>query len=496
MNGTASGLTGDRQATCWIGESATNLGGRESRVHQHDRDIRDDGIDELRIGGVETLFDYRLLVTEMLAILLHQSLPDIIRQAHQLELALCLGADKNLQQLRIDSHHGLPNQSEDSTAQPCYDPSVRGGQPFDIPTADIVDLSFWRGKRVFLTGHTGFKGSWLALWLQRLGAEVTGYALAPPTDPSLFEDTRVGDGMRSVEGDLRDLEKVSITLRESHAEIVLHLAAQSLVHHGYRHPLETYSTNVLGTAHLLEAVRGCPEARVVVSVTSDKCYENRETPRGYSENDPLGGHDPYSSSKACAELVTAAYRDAFLGREEGGRHPTWTATARSGNVIGGGDWAADRLVPDLVRGFTTSTPARIRCPEATRPWQHVLEPLHGYLVLAERLATDGAAFASAWNFGPALEDARPVRWIADRVVELWGEGAGWELDADIHPPEATYLKLDCTKAEQQLRWRPRLPLETALEWTVEWYSEHERTGDLRRLSEQQLAAYEELICSN
>ena len=378
---------------------------------------------------------------------------------------------------------------------PCYDPRVRGGHPFDLPTADIVDLSFWRGKRVFLTGHTGFKGSWLALWLQRLGAEVTGFSLEPPTEPSFFDDTGTAEGMQSLMGDIRDLEEISRAMRDARPEIVFHLAAQSLVHRGYRRPVETYSINVLGTAHVLEAVRTCAEVRALVSVTSDKCYQNREWLWGYREGEPLGGRDPYSSSKACAELVTAAYRDSFLARGEGDREPVWTATARSGNVIGGGDWAADRLVPDLIRGIASGQPTRIRCPQATRPWQHVLEPLGGYLVLAERLATEGAAFASAWNFGPAPEDARPVGWIADRIVELWGEGAAWKLDEETHLPEATYLRLDCSKAERLLGWRPKLPLEEALDWTVSWYRERQRRGDLRALSERQMAAYEELTCS-
>ncbi len=351
-----------------------------------------------------------------------------------------------------------------------------------------MNTEFWHGKRVFLTGHTGFKGSWTALWLQRLGAEVTGYSLPAPTDPSLFEVAAVGAGMQSITGDVRDAAALAAALLGARPDVVLHQAAQSLVRRGYDEPLETYSTNVVGTAALLDACRRSDTVRVVVSVTSDKCYRNDEGPRGYREDDPLGGRDPYSSSKACAELVTAAYRDSYFSGE-GVR--VAVASARSGNVVGGGDWAADRLLPDLVRGFAAGEPVPIRRPDAVRPWQHVLEPVRGYLHLAERLWSR-PELAGAWNFGPDEADARPVRWVADRLVEFWGEGARWRLDGAEHPPEADFLRLDCAKAKSLLGWSPILPLDEALDWLVEWYRAH-RDGrtDLRELTLSQIAAYQD-----
>ncbi len=346
---------------------------------------------------------------------------------------------------------------------------------------------FWQGRRVFLTGHTGFKGSWLALWLEARGAEVTGYALEPPTDPSLFVEAAVERGMRSVVGDIRDRSAVERAMAEARPEIVFHLAAQSLVRRGYAEPLETYTTNVAGTAVVLDAVRAVDGIRVVISCTSDKCYENREWDRGYREDDRLGGKDPYSNSKACAELVTDAFRRSYFGGGE-----TAVATVRSGNVIGGGDWADDRLLPDLVRGFLGRQPVAIRSPEAIRPWQHVLDPLHGYLMLAERLWSDGHGYAEAWNFGPDESDARPVRWIADRMVASWGAAAAWRLDGESHPPEATYLRLDCTKAKERLGWRPLVSLDTALDWLASWYRDHHAGDDARRLTLDRIARYEAL----
>ncbi len=353
-----------------------------------------------------------------------------------------------------------------------------------------MNRSFWQGKRVFLTGHTGFKGSWLSLWLQDAGAEVTGYSLAPPSEPSLFEEAKVAEGMRSLESDVRDPTKLAEALSEAQPEVVLHLAAQSLVRYGYAEPLETYETNVVGTANLLEAVRAVEGVRAVVVCTSDKCYENREWDRGYREDDRLGGKDPYSNSKACAELVTDAFRRSYFSDSA-----TALATVRSGNVIGGGDWAADRLLPDLVRGFLADETVAIRSPDAVRPWQHVLDPLHGYLVLAERLVEAGPAHAEAWNFGPDEADAQPVRWIAERMTSLFGEGAVWRLDDQVHPPEATYLRLDCTKAKERLGWRPCLSLERSLEWLVGWYRAHHSGADVRRLSLERIAEYEGMLRS-
>jgi len=352
-----------------------------------------------------------------------------------------------------------------------------------------VNEEFWHGRRVLLTGHTGFKGGWAALWLERMGAKVTGFSLEPPSDPSLFEDARVAEGMDSRRGDVRDLAALAAAFDASDPEVVLHLAAQSLVHYGYRHPLETYSTNVIGTANVLEAARGREALAAVVIVTTDKCYRNDESGRPFREDDPLGGEDPYSSSKAAAEMVTAAYRAAYFSDAGAAA----VASARAGNVIGGGDWAADRLLPDLVRGILAGEPTAIRRPQAIRPWQHVLEPVGGYLELAERLVVDGPAFAEAWNFGPDDADCRPVGWVADRLVELWGEGARWERDVADHPAEAHFLRLDCAKARERLGWRPRLPLERALEGLVAWHRARAAGEDVRQRTLEEIADYQALV---
>ncbi|MDR3220765.1 MAG: CDP-glucose 4,6-dehydratase, partial [Candidatus Accumulibacter sp.] len=298
-------------------------------------------------------------------------------------------------------------------------------------TGNAPAARFWQGKRVLLTGHTGFKGSWLALWLSRLGAQVTGFALPPPTEPSLFDLARIGECLSSVIADIRDADAIHQAVREAQPEIIFHLAAQPLVRQSYLDPVETYATNVMGLVHLFEAVRQSGSARALVNVTSDKCYENREWLWGYREDETLGGHDPYSNSKACAELVTAAYRKSFFNRQD---PPIFVATARAGNVIGGGDWARDRLLPDILNAIAAGTPVRIRHPDAIRPWQHVLEPLRGYLMLAEQLYRDGAACARAWNFGPADEDARPVRWIVERIAAKWPDKIRWEIDPPADPP--------------------------------------------------------------
>jgi CDP-glucose 4,6-dehydratase len=348
----------------------------------------------------------------------------------------------------------------------------------------MVDPNFWHGKRVLVTGHTGFKGSWLTLWLSSMGAEVSGYALAPPTTPSVFTELGLAHGIGSVVADVRDAQRLKDALVAAEPDIVLHLAAQPLVRHSYADPVGTYATNVLGTVHLLEAVRGCPGVRVVVNVTSDKSYENREWEWGYRETDPMGGHDPYSSSKGCSELITAAYRSSFF--RDGA---TALASARAGNVIGGGDWAEDRLVPDILRAFAGGAKAEIRNPDAIRPWQHILEPLSGYLALAERLWHDGAAYAEAWNFGPFDADARRVSWIADALAREWGDDAAWVADERQHPHEATYLKLDISKAQQRLGWRPRWSLEEALGRVVAWHRAWLAGDDVRALSLQQIDDY-------
>jgi CDP-glucose 4,6-dehydratase len=349
-----------------------------------------------------------------------------------------------------------------------------------------VTPEFWRGRRVFVTGHTGFKGGWLSLWLQSLGAEVHGYALAPPTKPSIFEVARVGEGMASSTiADIRDAEAFAGAMQAARPEIVFHLAAQPLVRHSYAAPVETYATNVMGTVHLLEAIRATPGVRAVVNITTDKCYENREWVWGYREDEAMGGHDPYSSSKACAELVTSAYRRSFLAAAG-----VALASARAGNVIGGGDWAADRLVPDILRAFEQARPVSIRNPGSIRPWQHVIEPLCGYLTLAERLRRDGAAHAEGWNFGPKDDDARPVQWIVGRLAGIWGEGAGWTADDGPHPHEAHYLKLDISKARTKLGWQPRWDLGEALVRVVEWHRAWRGGADMKATTLQQLAVYQ------
>lgn len=353
-----------------------------------------------------------------------------------------------------------------------------------------VNPSFWRGRRVFLTGHTGFKGSWLSLWLHALGAEVTGFALEPPTCPSLFEQARVQSCMRSIRGDVRDFAHLKSALADCRPEVVLHLAAQSVVRVGYDDPTGTYSSNVMGTVHVLEAVRELKLSCVIVNVTSDKCYENREWIWGYREDEPMGGHDPYSSSKGCAELITSAYRSSFFAPEKLWGHGVALASARAGNAIGGGDWTSYQLIPDLMRAFLERKPCLIRNPSACRPWQFVLEPLRGYLVLTERLAEDGSRFASGWNFGPAERDAKPVSWIVDELVRLWGDGASWALDSGSHPHEAHALKLDTAKAADGLDWRPVLPLEQALAWIVDWYKSFHGGGDLKQFTLQQIEQYE------
>ena len=350
----------------------------------------------------------------------------------------------------------------------------------------------WRGRRVFLTGHTGFKGGWLALWLASKGAVVRGYALDPCTEPSLFDAARLADCVEDVRGDIRDSSRLEPTLRVFAPEVVFHMAAQPLVRASYADPVGTFETNVIGTARVLDAVRRTPSVRAVVSVTTDKCYENREWHWGYRESDPLGGYDPYSASKACAELVSAAYRQSFFPVAKLAEHGCAVATARAGNVIGGGDWSTDRLIPDLVRGFGAGKPVVIRSPEAIRPWQHVLEPLHGYVLLAEHLLTGDARVASAYNFGPFDDDVKPVGWIADRLTTCWGEGARWVHQGGDNVHEATYLKLDASRARAELGWRPRLHLAQALEWLTAWYKAHQRGADMQQVTLEQIAAYESL----
>jgi len=355
-----------------------------------------------------------------------------------------------------------------------------------------MNLDFWRKKRVFLTGHTGFKGSWLSLWLQSIGAELTGFSLPPPSTPSLFEQARVADGMRSIIGDIRDSLSLREALLASRAEIVIHMAAQPLVRKSYENPSATYSTNVMGVVNLLEAVRAASTVRTVLNITTDKCYQNREWVWGYRENEAMGGYDPYSSSKGCAELVTAAYRASFFNLSDYANHGIAIATARAGNVIGGGDWATDRLIPDIIRSFTSGEQVLIRSPHATRPWQHVLEPLRGYLCLSEKLYTDGSKYSGAWNFGPSDTDAKTVAWVTDHLVDLWGDGASWRIDNRSHPHEAHFLKLDISKARSMLSWEPKLDINQALEWVVEWSKGLLNSLDAKELTFRQIQRYIDL----
>jgi CDP-glucose 4,6-dehydratase len=357
-----------------------------------------------------------------------------------------------------------------------------------------VTPEFWRGKRVLLTGHTGFKGSWMALWLQSMGAEVTGYALAPPTQPSLFEAARVGAGMHSVIGDVRDLVALRAAMADAAPEIVFHMAAQPLVRLSYAEPVDTYATNVMGSVNILEAVRQVGGVKAVVNITTDKCYDNREWVWAYRESEPMGGYDPYSSSKGCAELVTAAYRSSFFNPADHARHGVAVASARAGNVIGGGDWAQDRLIPDILAAFEQGRAVSIRNPHAVRPWQHVLEPLRGYLTLAERLVKDGPACAEGWNFGPNEDDARPVGWIADTMATLWGADAVWHDEAEPGAPhEANYLKLDISKARARLGWQPALRLAPALQLIVDWSRQRQAGANLRDLTLAQIRTYQNTL---
>ncbi|SDT95104.1 CDP-glucose 4,6-dehydratase [Polaribacter sp. Hel1_33_78] len=342
-------------------------------------------------------------------------------------------------------------------------------------TKGKVNKKFWKSKKVFLSGHTGFKGSWVSLWLQSMGAIVKGYSLEPNTKPNLFTEANVEENMNSEFGDIRNLNQISKSMLDFNPDILIHMAAQPLVRLSYQEPVDTYTTNVIGTVNVLEAARSCPNLKAIVSVTTDKCYENNEWDWGYRENEPMGGHDPYSSSKGCAELVTSAYRRSFFNSED----TASLASARAGNVIGGGDWADDRLIPDILKAFEKSESVVIRNPISTRPWQHVLEPLSGYLVLAQELFENGKEYAEGWNFGPKDEDCQPVNWILDKMVSNWGEGASWELDKNNNPHEAGFLKLDCSKAANRLKWQPKWSLQQTLKLIIEWHQVYVNKGDVK-----------------
>lgn len=348
---------------------------------------------------------------------------------------------------------------------------------------------FWKGKKVFLTGHTGFKGSWLSLWLDSLGARVTGYALKPPTKPSLFELCRVDRLTKTIFADVRDAARLRKAVLDARPQVIIHMAAQPLVRESYKDPRGTYETNVMGSVNLLEAARACRSVRAVVNVTTDKCYENKERLRGYKEGEPLGGYDPYSSSKACSELVVSAYLNSFFNPEEFKEHRLALASARAGNVIGGGDWAADRLVPDIIRAALRGEKVLIRNPRAIRPWQHVLEPLSGYLALAGQLYRHGPRFAGAWNFGPDAGDAKDVEWIVRRMFARWPEAPGYVIDKGRHPHEAHYLKLNSSKARRGLGWKPRWKVSAAIDRTVEWFRAYQRGENMRGVCLRQIRDY-------
>jgi len=356
----------------------------------------------------------------------------------------------------------------------------------------LVDQDFWRGRSVLVTGHTGFKGAWLTLWLQSMGAHVTGFSDEVPTTPSLFELARVGEPIADLRGDVRDHAAVLDAVAGHAPEIVIHMAAQAFVRRSFLDPRTTYETNVMGTVNVLEAVRATPAVRVVVNVTSDKCYDNREQRRPFVEEDPKGGHDPYSNSKGCAELVADAYLRSFFGLGGTESDGPRLGSVRAGNVIGGGDWGEDRLIPDIMRGALDGVPIAVRNPEAVRPWQHVLNPLSGYLRLAQALHAD-PALQGGWNFGPAPGDAQPVRALADRLTELWPGELRWDLDSDpptAHPHEAHFLALDSTKAREQLGWRPTWDLDDALGAIVEWYTALRDGADMQAVTRAQIAAFE------
>lgn len=364
----------------------------------------------------------------------------------------------------------------------------------------VMNPHFWKNKNILITGHTGFKGSWLSIWLKTLGANITGYSLPPPTNPSLFELAKVFENMNSIEGDVRNLDDVMAAFKKNSPEILIHMAAQPLVVKSYEDPYNTYTTNMLGTLNILEAVRHSESIKTVIIVTSDKCYQNKEWIWGYREHDNLGGIDPYSNSKACAELIASAYRSSFFQKSDPSSKNISVATVRAGNVVGGGDWAEYRLIPDIMSSIITDNLITIRNPESIRPWQFVLEPLDGYLTLAEQLYSNqnnyadsnGNEYAASWNFGPNESDAQTVGWIVKKLRALWGSEVNWKVLPKSHPYESKYLKLDCSKALQKLQWKPKLNLNTTLEWVIEWYRGYCNNINLKELTEKQIKKYQNL----
>ncbi len=351
----------------------------------------------------------------------------------------------------------------------------------------------WRGRRILVTGHTGFKGGWLSLWLDQLGADVTGFAMPPITQPNLFDATQLVNRVTHIEGDVRDLAQVRAAIEACEPEVIFHLAAQPLVRLSYEQPVETYATNVMGTLHLLEAARQVGGVKAFIGITTDKCYENREWVWPYRETDPMGGADPYSSSKGCAELIISAYRRSFFPIDAIADGGMSLASVRAGNVIGGGDWAVDRLIPDLVRAFASNVAPEIRSPQSIRPWQHVLEALGGYLMIARRMLDGDPAMAGAWNFGPSEDDARAVSWVADKMRIAWGSKVGEAPFKGVHLHEAGLLKLDCSKARSMLGWKPAIPLATAVDWIVDWHQRFEAGESAVDLCIEQITAYQTIL---
>ena len=359
-----------------------------------------------------------------------------------------------------------------------------------------MNRGFWKNKRILVTGHTGFKGGWLSLWLADAGATVAGYSLEPPTQPSFFKTVKIENYIEHHFGDVRDLEKLKKIIKDFKPEVVFHLAAQSLVRSSYKGPIETYSTNVMGTLNILEAVRCADSVQVAIIVTSDKCYENKERDWGYKEDEPMGGFDLYSSSKGCVELLVSSYRRSFFPVDKTSQHGVHVATARAGNVIGGGDWSEDRLIPDIIRAFLNKQTVNIRYPDAIRPWQHVLEPLSGYLLLAEKMWSDNnGSFSDAWNFGPDESDEKPVNWIVEHMINRWGEEINWTVCAEDNPHEANLLKLNCAKAYSELNWTPKWSLDNALNKIIEWYRDYQSGNNLHLRSLSQITDYEKDSCS-
>ena len=349
-----------------------------------------------------------------------------------------------------------------------------------------MNSNFWKNKKVLLTGHTGFKGSWLSIWLKKLGVELIGFSKDIPTNPSLFEIARVSEGMTSITGNIEDFTAIQKVLKENKPEIVIHMAAQSLVRKSYEEPVNTFATNVMGTVNLLQAVKKTGNTRVLINVTSDKCYENKDAEKAFSENSPMGGYDPYSSSKGCAELVTSAFRDSFFNLKEFDQHGCSLSSVRSGNVIGGGDWAKDRLIPDIMNSISKRIPTQIRNTRSIRPWQFVLEPLFGYLILAQRMWEEGKEFSEPWNFGPDETDCKSVKWILEKISKEWNDGFSWKEDTKDNPHEAEMLKLDCTKAKKRLGWKTKLDVTETIEWTVNWYKEYFKNSDMKEYTENQI----------